>query len=215
LNQTGGTIDNERIYPSRWFYALAALVFIGGWVGLGVILFMRLRGTERRLQQVVVPGRAEITLPDVGNYTVFYEYKSVVGSKIYSTAPELSGLECTVISKATGAKVPLSVAAMTSSYEFGSRAGTSVFDFNIHDPGAYELSAAYSEGHAGPEVVLAVGHDFLASLLITVFGSLAIVFGSMIVSTLIAIVTAVKRSNAKKRLHNSPRTPTNSPGATT
>ncbi|MGD0698121.1 MAG: hypothetical protein ABSB82_25175 [Terriglobia bacterium] len=200
-------MDNEEIHPSRWFYALAALVFVGGWVGFGVILFTRLRGTERKLLQVVVPGRAEITLRDAGNYTIFYEHKSVVGNKIYSTAPELSGLECTVISKATGAKVPLS-AATSASYEFGSRAGTSVFDFNIHDPGAYELLAAYSEGHPGPEVVLAVGHDFTASLLITVFGSLAMVFGSILVSTLIAVVTAVKRSNAKKRLHAAPRTNT-------
>jgi 2',3'-cyclic-nucleotide 2'-phosphodiesterase (5'-nucleotidase family) len=207
-------MDNDEIRPSRWLYVLAALVFVGGWVGFAVILFMNLWGMEGKLQQVVVPGRTEITLRDAGTYTIFYEHKSVVGNKVYSTAQELSGLECAVISKATGAKVPLSVASMSGNYEFGGRAGTSVFDFNIHDPGVYELSAAYPEGQAGPEVVLAVGHDFTMGLLTTIFGSLAIVFGSMLVSIVIVVVTAVKRSNSKKRLNAGPGTHPHSPGAT-
>lgn len=207
-------MDNEVIRPSRWFFALAALVFVGGWVGFGVILLTNMSGMGRKLKQVVVPGRTEITLRDAGSYTIFYEYNSVVGNKIYSTSKELSGLECTVVSKSTGAKVPLSAATAIGNYEFGSRAGTSIFDFNIHDPGVYELSAAYPEGQAGPEVVLAIGHDFTMGLLTTIFGSLAIVFGSMLVSIVIVVVTAVKRSKAKKRLRANPSTHTHSPGAT-
>lgn len=207
-------MDNEEIRPSRWFYALAALVFVGGWVGFGVLLFRNLWGLGKNLHQVVVPGRAEITLRDPGTYTIYYEHKSVVGDKVYSTAPELSGLECAVTSKVTGARVPLSAARMSGNYEFDGRAGTSVFDFSIHDPGIYELSAEYSGDETGPEVVLAVGHDFTMGLLTTIFGSLAIVFGSMLVSIVIVVVTIVMRSNAKKRLKAGPGDHTYSPGAT-
>jgi len=206
-------MGDSGITPSRWYYVLAAVIFVGGLVGFVVLVFENLRGMERKLQQVVVPGRAEVTLRDSGNYTIFYEHKSVVGNKIYSTEPELSGLQCTLTSKTTGAQVVLS-AATSANYEFGSRAGTSVFDFNIREPGTYELNAAYPDGKSGPEVVLAFAHDFTARLLITVFGSIAIGFGAYAAALAVTIVTAVKRSNAKSRFKASPRTNVYSPGAT-
>jgi hypothetical protein len=209
-------MDNEEMGPSRWYYALAMLLFIAGWVGFGVTLFKGLWGMEGKLQQVVVPGRTEITLRDKGTYTIFYEYNSVVGNKIYSTGKDLSGLECTVISKATGARIPLVAATMSGTYELGSRAGKSVFEFNIPNAGLYELSAAYPEGSSGPEVVLAIGHDFATGMLSTIFGSLAIVFGSMFASAAIAGVTAFKRYKAKKqiRVDAVPPPHTYTPGAT-
>jgi hypothetical protein len=35
--------------------------------------------------QVVVPDSSNITLSQPGKYTIFYEYRSVVGNRIYST----------------------------------------------------------------------------------------------------------------------------------
>lgn len=209
-------MENSETGPSKGYYALAMLVFIGGWVGFAYVLFSGLWGMEGKLQQVVVPGRTEITLRTAGTYTIFYEYKSVVGNKIYSTSKEMSGLECVVISKTTAARVPLTAATTSGNYEFDGRAGTSAFDFTIHDPGVYELSAAYPEGQSGPEVVLAVGHDFAKGMVTTILGSLAIVFGSMLTSAVIAGVTAFKRYKARKQSHadKDPPTHTYTPGAT-
>lgn len=39
--------------------------------------------------QVVVPGSSNITLSQPGKYTIFYEYRSVVGNRIYSTGEEV------------------------------------------------------------------------------------------------------------------------------
>jgi hypothetical protein len=197
-------MNNGEIRPSRWYYAIAGVIFVGGWVAFGVFLFMNLSGMRSKLQQVVVPAKADITLRDAGNYTIFYEYNSVVDNKVYSTAQDLSGLGVTLSSKATGSRVSLTPSTSNSTYEFGSRAGKSVFKFNIHDPGVYELSASYPEGQQGPELVLAVGHDFMVGLLTTIFGSLGIVFGSMGIALAITIVTVIKRSNAKKRLNAGP-----------
>ena len=188
----------SEIRPSPWYYALAALVFIAGWVFFALFLFKNLSGLSEGLRQVVVPGKAELTLLKPGKYTIYHEYRSVVGSKIYAADQNLSGLECVLVSKTTGAKIPLSRASASSSYSVGGRAGVSVFDFTVDRPGVYELSAAYSEGTQGPEVVLAVGQGFVLGIVTAVFGGLAIVFGAMAAAVAIALVTLIKRSKAKK-----------------
>jgi hypothetical protein len=200
-------VGDHKIKPGRWVYALAGLIFVSGWVGFAAILFTNLSGIGKKLQQVVVPGKSAITLHEAGSYTIFHEYRSVVGGKVYSTEKELPGLECELVSKSTGARVPLTPATTNGTYEMGGRAGVSIFDFSIHDPGEYELSATYSAGQQGPEAVLAVGQDFTLGIITTVFGSLAVVFGCILISIALAITALIMRSNAKKRLKAAGTTP--------
>jgi len=192
----------EEIRPSRWYYGLAGLVFVAGWVLFALFLFQNLSGLSDTLQQVVVPGSVELTLSQPGKYTIYYEYRSVVGSKIYSADQNLPGLECVLVSKTTGSKVALSRASVSSSYSMGGREGVAVFDFTIEQPGVYELSAGYPVGQEGPEVVLAIGQGFVVRILTAVFGGLAIVFGSMAAAVAIAVITLVKRTKAKKELNH-------------
>jgi hypothetical protein len=192
-------MNGEEIRPGRWYYGLAALVFVGGWVLFGIFLWKNLSGIADQLQQVVVPGKASLNLPSPGKYTIYYEYESVVGSKVYSSGQTLSGLEVTLVSAATGDEVALSRTDVDSTYSMGGRSGKAVFDFTIDRPGAYEFAAHYPEGEEGPEVVLAVGQGFTGRILVTVFGALGIVFGSMALAVAIAVITVVKRHNAAKR----------------
>jgi hypothetical protein len=192
-------MNGQEIRPGRWYYGLAAVVFISGWVLFGLFLFRNLSGISSKLQQVVVPGKTQLSLDRPGSYTIYYEQESVVGSKVYSTSRSLSGLECTVTAKATGEEVTLSRTAVRSRYSVGGRSGYSVFDFKIDRPGIYVLSAQYAEGREGPEVVLAVGQGFTTGILTTVFGGLAIVFGSMGLAVAIAVYTAVKRHKAMRQ----------------
>jgi len=192
-------MNGEHVGPSRGYYALAAVVFVGGWVFFGIFLFKNLSGLADQLQQVVVPGKAQLNLPSPGKYTIYYEYESVVGSKVYSTGRNFSGLDVTLASAARGDQIALSRTSVDSRYSMGGRSGAAVFDFTIDRPGAYELAAHYPEGEEGPEVVLAVGQGFTGRILTTVFGALGIVFGSIGLAVAIAVITAVKRHNAKKR----------------
>jgi hypothetical protein len=193
-------MNGHETGPSRLYYGLAALVFVAGWVLFALVLFKNLSGLESKLQQVVVPGKAELNLARASTYTIYYEYQSAVGSKIYSTGRSLSGLECVVTSKATSEKLRVSPTTVNSSYSLGSRSGVGVFDFTIDRPGIYVLSAQYAEGREGPEVVLAVGEGFTTGILTTVFGGLAIVFGSMGAAVVIALVTFLKRVRAERAL---------------
>ena len=73
-----------------------------------------------------------------------------------------------------------------------------MFDFKIDRPGIYEIAAQYPEGQEGPEVVLAVGQGFTMRVLTTVFGGLAIVFGSIGLAVAIAVITFLKRMRAER-----------------
>ena len=58
--------------------------------------------------QVVVPDSSNITLSQPGKYTIFYEYRSVVGNRIYSTGEGIPG-PVNLISTDTGDEIPLLV----------------------------------------------------------------------------------------------------------
>lgn len=197
-------MNDQEISPSRWYYGLAALVFIGGAVSFGLILIRNISGMGDKLKQVVVPGKVDITLSEPGNYTIFHEHRSVVGQKVYSTEEGLSGLECALVSKATGSKINLARSSVNSRYSLGSRSGVSVFDFRIDQPGSYEFSAGYAEGRDGPEVVLAIGQGFVGNILATILGSIAVLFGSILVAAAMALITYIKREKAEKRLKSAP-----------
>jgi hypothetical protein len=193
-------MDDPRITPSRWYYVLAGLVFVTGMVLFVGFLFKSISGMGSKLQRVVAPGETELTLREPGTYTIFYEYHSFIGDKVYSTDASISGLACAVVSKAGNAKIALAPSSMNTTYDFGGRSGRSLFEFRIDQPGVYGLSARYPEGQPGPEVVLAVGRDFTAGIFVTVFGALALVFGSIGIAVAITVVTLIKRSKKKKLL---------------
>lgn len=199
-------MSNQSIKPSGSYYGLAVLVFI---VGLGAAGFLgysfytTLTGMTDSLVQVVVPGSRALTLSQTGTYTVFYERQSVVGNKVYSTGESLSGLRCSLVSRATGSEIPLSRSAANLNYTVGGRAGTSVLEFTITQPGTYEFSAAYDPGEEGPEVVLAIGTGVGQAILGSVgklFGAIGSLFVSGIIALVIAVITFVKRQKAKKQL---------------
>lgn len=197
-------MDTPSIKPSRWYYVLAAIVFVAGWGLFAVFLFLGLRGLGSKLQRVVVPGQSELALTEAGDHTIFYEFHSVVGNRVYSTDENLSGLECELVSKATGARVPISASFFSTTYSVGSHEGKSLFDFHVDQPGAYTLSAAYAAGHEGPEIVLTVGQGIFVRIAVTVFGGFSSLFVCLALAAAMAVITLIKRSKAKKRLASGP-----------
>lgn len=190
-----------KVTPSGWYYVLAGLVFVAGSVGFGLFLFSGLSGLSGGLRQMVVPGQHELTLSGAGDHTVFHEYQSVVGSKVYSTGQGgIAGLRCSLSSKATGQEIPLSPSTVNSTYSVGSRSGVSIFDFSIDSPGDYLFSARYPAGQEGSQAVLTVARGFVEKLLVTILGGLGMMFGGLGIAIAIAVITFVKRRGARRRL---------------
>jgi hypothetical protein len=81
----------SKIRPSRWFYLIGIIVLIGGPAVSSAILFPTIlsnisnMAAEIPSTQVLVTSSSDITLSQPGKYTVFYEYRSIVGNRVYST----------------------------------------------------------------------------------------------------------------------------------
>lgn len=58
--------------PGRKWYLLAVLFFILGMGAMALFLFSQLSGLTAGLQQVVVPGEAEVVLERPGSYTIIH-----------------------------------------------------------------------------------------------------------------------------------------------
>jgi hypothetical protein len=187
--------------PSRLWYVLAFLVFVGGFGGMALFLVDRLGGIGNGLVQIVVPGEKEIVL-EPGFYTIFHERESVVDGRIYQSNG-IAGLEVSLTGPA-GEPVAVTTASMSANYNIPGHRGVSAFQFEAKAAGTYRLSAGYADGTAGPETVLAVGKGFVRKLIGTIFGGLALAFGGAGLAVAIAVPVFVKRLRAKRAAARAP-----------
>lgn len=191
--------------PGRWYYGLAALIAVAG-IALSVSSMISGFGSlGSDLQQVVVPGSSDLSLFQIGEYTIFYENQTVVNGRVYFTDEDIPGLQIEVKNKTTGLEVATYPPEGSTSYSFGSRSGRSVLAFDIDKPGIYKLSAGYPQGVKGPEVVLAIGHGLFGSVLSVIMYPLVIFFGSIAAAAVIVIVVYIKRQEAAKRAEEEER----------
>lgn len=190
-----------KIKPSRWFYVLGIIIFIIGCVLSGLYAFSSLGNllTEPPIQ-VVAPGVSDIELSETGKFTIFYEYRSVVGNRVFATGEDLPGIRVSLVSKDTGLNIPLSRTTMSSTYSIGGRSGIGLFDFSIDKPGTFELAAFYPSGkQTNPKnIVLAVMHGFVEKLMGTILGGLAIFFGSAAVAIAMIVIAFLRRRKTKR-----------------
>ena len=137
---------------SRWYWIVAFLIFLAGVVDFSVFLIKGLGQLSTSLIEVAVPGTYDLTLSEPGTYTVFKEIKQ--------DEPLAATISVRIISKTTGAFVPLNRSSTTYTYSWNGRAGISSLEFQIQQPGPYELSCSYSGDRSGRTGTLAIGHNW-------------------------------------------------------
>jgi hypothetical protein len=160
------------------------------------------------LTQVVVPGSAEIPFEKSGAYAVYYEYRSVVDGKVYVSSKTPPALVCTLTSRTSGdvvGVVPDYVPTNTYSTKDRERVGVLIRSMTIDEPGTYTFSCRYPAGRSQPEIVLAVGPNFVweflgiaARTVVTAVAGLVVLLGSGAVAAVVVIVIAVKRRRSQK-----------------
>jgi len=210
-------VNKQRTRPSTWYYALVALIPVFGCLIAMVAAyrwFPGLPGTfESRmnlddLTQVVVPGSGDVTFAERGAYAVYYEYRSVVDGAVYAGSETPPALACSLTSKATGTEVsvvPDYVKTNTYASKDRERVGVLIRSITIDEPGAYTFTCGYADGRSQPEVVLAVGPNFVWEFFgiaarsgVTLAAGVVAILGSGLLATAIAIVIAVKRHRSKR-----------------
>jgi hypothetical protein len=185
--------------PGRKWYAVAVLAFLAGMTVFAVFLFARLSNLGDDFVRVTTPGQADLSL-NPGTYTIFHEQGGMTdetGAGLI-TAGDVSGLRISVQNPGTGTAVPL-VASGGKRYTLDGRSGQSLFTFTLTEPGTYRLIARYDDGRASPQAVLAIARGFIRNLLTTIFGGLAIAFGSFAIAGAIGIPVYHRRRSALGR----------------
>lgn len=205
-------MNRRKRRPRCWIYAVAALIpVLGCLVTMGLVhaWFPSLPGTfESRinidqLTQVLVPGSEDITFPERGAYAVYYEYRSVVDGVVYASAETPPGLVCTLASRTTSADIgvaPDYVPTNTYSTKERDRVGVLIGSITLNQPGTYTFSCRYAHGRSEPEVVVAVGPNFMweffgiaARTIVTAAAGFAVLLSSAALAAVILIVAAFTR----------------------
>jgi hypothetical protein len=187
---------DRPVSPSRWWYAFGAAIIAAGFAGFVVVLLQGILGLSDSLVVIMVPGEKEMDFPKAGTCTVFHEYASMVGGRVYSNPSGLTGLICEARPLDGGSAVPLQASSVSSSYTLGDRHGVSIGKFDIDRPGTWVVSARYPDGAAGPPAVLAAGMDFAAGLLRTLLDCFAFVLGGILFGTVVIVAVAIKREKS-------------------
>jgi hypothetical protein len=184
----------RRRGPRWWWYAIAAVLLVGGAVSVG----LGVRGLydfSNGLTRVAAPGESQITL-ESGDYTIYYEYRSVLNGEVVNGPEQLPGMTTWLIAADTQRPVQLRSPGVETTYSFGGRAGRSIATFTIDRSGDYVVVSRYDAGE-GPPLVLAVGHDQIGSgLAKTVIGGIGLLAGCIVLIVTV-VVAIVRRRNAR------------------
>jgi hypothetical protein len=123
-----------------------------------------------RLDQIEVPGSAELNLDHRGVYAVYYEYRSIVNGKDYDSEQSPPQLMCTLHHRGSGEPVSLVPDHVsTHRYNNGSRAGVLLYSTTIPVAGLYELNCGYPDGSQSPVVVLSIGQNIYREIALVVW----------------------------------------------
>ncbi|HQQ36834.1 MAG TPA: hypothetical protein PK602_01910, partial [Methanothrix sp.] len=188
-------MKSDDVSPSLWFYALAIFIVLSGFAAFAGLLYSGISDSVSGLMQIIAPGNAELNLSESGEWTIFYENNSYFDGKVYSTGEEISGLEIRVREKATGIDQAVYPANLSHSYSLGSRSGRSILAFQAARAGVYQFNSSYPDS-AGPEIMLAVGKGMAEGLFSSIALSMALLFGSILLASIVAYYTYSRRKRA-------------------
>lgn len=156
----GQTTQTKSPPRARWYVLSIALLVLGAGLLIGTVVWFigHITGVSDGMQRVTVPGSHVIHLDKPAEYTIYHEYRTTHGGRVYSTGPgSLSGLTVEIVDP-SGAMLPVSPPGGSYSYNVNGVSGVAILEFYASAAGDYQISGAMPSG-AGPSgpAVLAVG----------------------------------------------------------
>lgn len=177
---------NTKVKFNNGNYKLTIFIFAIGIILFTTFLVYNLVNLSNSIQRVTIPNTTILTLNETGKYTIFYEYNDDVDFK------DVKDININLLDKDTNKKLDISKVSFGSNYSFGGHKGKSIFQFNIDKPGLYELSTPNYYGDKG-NITLGIVNEFTSKILITVLGSLGILFGTIVIG-FVRIIRSVSKN---------------------
>jgi uncharacterized membrane protein len=181
--------DTPRISGSGWYFLAGALALGGVFAAAGMVAWLVVTWEEGI--QFVAPGRHALTLK-AGNYVVWNDHLTVFEGRSWHSSKALpDGVQVTVAG--SGGAVTLRRAS-GASYKGSNTERVAVMQFDIAQPGRYEIAAL---GDFQPRV-FSVGPDHVGAVLWTVFGAIAALFVGWGAGIGIAAWAFIRREEARE-----------------
>jgi len=183
----GGPV--RHVSPAGYWIGSAIIVLgIVGAVVLFVVSIVALARVPSDYERFAVPSRSVTTL-DSGSFDVFYERPGISQYGVYVDPPAVS------VEDSSGASVPIGVSSRSQTYKIGEHEGRSIGTFTITRAGAYTVIV---RGEPDSNARIAFGRglgfrDFAGLVGASVLGAI-----SLLVGILFLVVTAVRRSKARR-----------------
>ncbi|MEI7592817.1 MAG: hypothetical protein WCK41_06305 [Actinomycetes bacterium] len=187
---------NASAKPSAAGYWIAAVIAVVGCVVATIWFAVTIAGMLNAADaypRFLVPGSSEMHL-DAKTYKLFVEYSGA--SLDSSQLPLVSGL---VVSDATGNAVPISDPVIDENYAWGSREGRAIGEFTPGVAGTYVVAANTARENDPRAVTIAVGPGIDLASVGPLLGSMALGGLSALIALTLAIVTAIRRRQWKRR----------------
>ncbi|MCA1321579.1 hypothetical protein LC085_16865 [Bacillus tianshenii] len=184
-------MKNKKL-ASKKMYAVAGILLIVAAVICTISVFALISATKADMR-LTIPETKEFSFEEAGTYTIFHEYEGA--------QQDLTGVGVMVQEQSTNQAVELDTYT-GANYELNGRKGISIFQFDIEEPGTYQISAENEGLDETTGSILTIKQDFVKSILFVVLGIIAGCFFG-VGGIVLFILTYIKRSRGDKSLvHN-------------
>lgn len=195
-------LNTQPIRPRAIWYWIALVLLIAG-IGIGVsgvMKFVRVL-SQPPLAKILVPGSATVQIDKPGDYQLNYAYRTTINGKSYNLPPnDMPSIQASVTDLATQQPVTLTdISSNQITIATADTASLSVFSFDVNTPGQYLVDIAYAGDPPGTPTEIRVMSHVVLQGIATLFGSIALSFVLGLTALIVALVTLLRRGNAKRR----------------
>ncbi|MBI2433421.1 MAG: hypothetical protein HYV26_11175 [Candidatus Hydrogenedentes bacterium] len=145
------------IVSRRW--AVIVLIIALGAVSFIVTVAYGILGGPRAVVRLAAPGEVRVEFAQSGGYAIYHEYPRALESRPGEVPENIEGLRVT-LRDAAAAEVPLRPATSPRRYAVLDVIGVILYEAEIPRAGAYQFSAEYPAGTAGPSTHLVIKRSY-------------------------------------------------------
>ena len=199
----------KKQLASRWIYGIAILpVILGTLVCVSILKnseiamypVMIADAYGEGQHRLIVPGSKDIKLTRSGAYGIYYEYNLVSSLGYYPKMPP--AIDCSLTSKSTGAEMKAAPDFVETNRYWSKNQGdigVLIMSITVNKPDFYTFACHNQDGGTEPEIIVALGPNYVWEFLrvvgkisLSLFGAITTLCGSILIGLIIIVVVAVK-----------------------